>query len=97
MTRAAHVHERLAQAVRTLALGRGHINDRLAAAYGVLADLHPTDWPDPLQPAAAALHQRVTAGVGPLGDSTATTQTMSEDEAVDLAAQILDLEARLRG
>ena len=93
----AHVHAHLAHAVRTLALGHGRINERLAEACRALGDLRPEDWPAPLRPTFVALHARVTAGAGPLGDSTTTAQTMSEDEAAELAAQILDLKAGLRG
>ena len=97
MTPAGSVHERLIRAVCALALGRARINERLADAHRALEDLRPEDWPAPEREVVAALHERLTSGAGPLGDSTPTAEAMSEDEAADLAAQILELEARLRG
>ena len=92
-------HEKLSKAVRTLALGRGPIKERLTAAC---RKIHPTaPWHDSLPLDLAlrvkAFGERTSLDLaGAEGAIAATVDRMSEDEAVEVAEEILYLEYAIR-
>ncbi len=89
--------EKLYITVRNLASGTGSIQERLADAYisgGYILGLGTqNELPTDLQPSYAAINRTMTRvpAQGDEGDIVATTRQMSDDEAVEVAEQIVDL------
>ena len=67
--RIRHAHGRLQHAVSVLATDRGDVRSRLGEAFGSMADVHGSDFPEILR----AQYERIQA--------TLTAQTPTESEA----------------
>jgi hypothetical protein len=93
-----YVREKLAQAVRALAIEEGTLRQRLFAAALATSTLQPRDFgDDESRVEFGAIREMLTrhearAGEGRVG---ATLARMSDDEARSVATRILELDARL--
>ena len=97
-TNLRYAYEKFSAAVHTLATGPGRINERLLYAYLAMVALSPEDFP------AGDLrtdYQRLYAALTPKeakrdeGKVKATLDEMGEDDAVELAELICDMEYRI--
>jgi hypothetical protein len=92
------VAEKLSQAVHSLAVGRGDIQDRLVAAALAMQALEPDDFTEEDGRAEfEAIWSALTADAGVADEDSiaATTNDLDDDQAVELAERIVALEARL--
>ena len=84
-----YVVEKLVVAVRSLAVSAGPIQQRLGNAWiGALVHLRPDDFDDPRERALfTSIRDAVTAG----GDIEATTDSMSDGQALAAAGDLVEL------
>lgn len=91
--------EKLSNAVRSLATGKGSIQDRLINAYIYhLIHVNPDFLSEDNKVLYLSLQDKVTRkeAKGNEGSVKATVELMSDDEAQEIASQILDLTASHR-
>lgn len=79
--------ERLASAVRCMACGNEPLQKRLEGAYAEFHPLIPADFPKGLDKKYLDILSRLTRE----GSVRDTTSAMSDEEAVEIAASIVDL------
>ena len=100
----AYAHEKFSNAIRALALGRGEIKERLTDAFvshlGYIRE--ERDIPEDLREEFTQLKQRVTREhptAASLGEGwlQATINTMTQEEAVEIATEIWTLAYRIEG
>jgi len=86
--------EILRRSLRSLAINPARIQERLGRAATHLSALHENDrvvLPKELQKQLIEFEQAVTAIEGPAGSIPTTTAQMSDDRAVELASQLLEM------
>jgi hypothetical protein len=84
-----YVVEKLVVAVRSLAVSAGPIQQRLGNAWiGALVHLRPDDFDDPRE---RALFTSIRDAVTARGDIEATTDSMSDGQALAAAADLVEL------
>jgi hypothetical protein len=97
-----YLHEKFHTGLTILAEGHDRIKERLYNAY--ISQLNrgearENDLPDDLRVKIDAFHARMTANndpTGEFGDIRATVDAMTEDEAVDMAREVVQIEYELR-
>jgi hypothetical protein len=97
--RESHLKDKLGSAIYALATGAGPIKERLNIAYFALNGLGPEDFPTPqLGASLSAIRKRLTSVKAPAGGTgvAAALAEMSDEEAVQLAKDILHLRFDLR-
>jgi len=94
-----YVCEKLGVAVYNMAVGTGSIQDRVHSGYMSFHTLSPKDFPDgELRTRYESIHDRLTALTEPpehgnrLGKVRYTLNHMSEEDAVELAKDIYNLD-----
>lgn len=84
-----YVVEKLVVAVRSLAVSAGPIQQRLGNAWiGALVHLRPDDFDDPTE---RALFTSIRDAVTARGDIEATTDSMSDGQALAAAGDLVEL------
>jgi hypothetical protein len=92
------VDQELGRAIDYLATGHERIRERLAYIAGsTLGGLSPEDFPEPLRELASSIFDRLdtTEPTGNEGSYAASIHAMSEDEASQLASDIVSLHYRV--
>ena len=98
--RGTYAKEKIGSAVHILATGRGGIKQRIWDAYMQFHPLRETDFPDDLKPKWNELHDRLTSeepsydskGEVTNGRVQNTLNKLTDDECVEIAELIVDLE-----
>jgi hypothetical protein len=95
--RYSYTHEKLSQAVDSLATGTGSIQDRLLNAALALHVLRAKDFPEEMANEFSSLWQEFTKQPAMANEGTlqATILRMSDGEAAEWASRILHLHSRI--
>ncbi len=94
-----YVDEKLSMGVRTLAASLGSLQDRLLSAFvGELHLVRADDLPEHLRGRWEGIEARMTSSpaVGSEGLFQATASKMTDEDALDLATQIVDVAFEVR-
>ena len=92
-----YVHEKLSNAVSTLATGSGRIKERLLDAFIGMHTLYGKQYDGDIGSGLTELFDRLTAvrATADEGDVAATINAMSENEAVELAYLIVRIDSQV--
>lgn len=92
----AYPRQKLWESVRCL-VGRAELKQRLQNAANPLVEHVPTSLPDLQKQKWNSIVTRLTSVAGPDGSIRATVETLSTDQAAELASEIFDLFIDVRG